>query len=205
MERCHDSSPHRNDKEFPSFSACVCSFPCPTSSAPTVRSVWLAVHTFQKSKTFYNIPKSFSFPVLFSSTYSLSSPFLFLQLSLWLTGPPRCSGQHPDWQGVFRKGGCDWLVWNSAAPIRSFNTSRCLSSSRQAELWASITLLYTRRGEKKRSCALLFYSTAESSGWCKDWCLLVENIKGKLTYKLRWGQCFQTINECFFLGGGEFH
>lgn len=129
------------------------------------QSVWLALHTFQMSKTFYNIPKSLCFPILislFSPSCILSAALFSFSNPLWLTGPPICSGQHPDWQGGSRKWGCNWLVRHSAAAIRSFNTSRCLSSSRQAELWASITLLYTRRKKKKKLCSA-FYSTAESS------------------------------------------
>lgn len=89
--------------------------------------------------------KSVFFSLLSSSS---SLPPTLLSVSKTLTGPPVCSGQLPDWQRSSRKWGCDWPLRDSAAVIRSFNTSRCLSCSRLAELGAGAAF---RHADARRS------------------------------------------------------
>lgn len=134
------------------FSACVCSFPFPTSSALMIRLAEIPVWEFlvgspHNSKVYAvlkyskHLSHSSSLPILPFLNSKRLFPLRAFSFTNSLfptrrTGPPICPGQLPDWHRRSRKQGCDWLLWDSAGVIRSFNTSRCLSSSRLTELCA---------------------------------------------------------------------
>ncbi len=154
---------------------CMCvHFPFPTSFPLITRSAWLPVESTETKNVdaFVKNPEkmkrrlsfSTSLPILLFQNFlfSLSSslllfPQLSLSVSKTLNGPPVCSAQLPDWQRASRKWGRDWLLWDSAGVIRSFNTSRCLSCSRLSELFLrSNTQMHTAAHFPQRSSSVGF-------------------------------------------------
>lgn len=86
-----------------------------SSKAKCWRMCWI-IHKVNSTSVLFavkNCPKSLCCLLLLSP-----------RLPKTLTGLSVCSGPLPDWQRASRKWGCDWLLWDSAGVIRSFNTSQ---------------------------------------------------------------------------------